>query len=66
MKEKKIYRQPETIVTRVELESPICGGSIDITAQNPSGTTTQAQEVNTGFNGENDFKDGSWDTPQSN
>lgn len=64
MKEKKIYRQPETTVTRVELESPICGGSVDMTAQTPTGTETQAQEVNTAFNGENDFKNDTWDNPQ--
>ena len=49
MKTKKIYRQPETTVSRVELESPICGGSAVI--ENPNNETgrIEGQGVNTGF-----------------
>lgn len=45
----------------VELESPICGGSVDVTVNSP-GATTSAQKVNTDFNTDNDFSSGSWDT----
>lgn len=63
MKTKKIYRQPETTVTRVELESSICGGSVDMTVQSPAGegSTAQAQEVNSAFGDVNNFEEGSWD-----
>lgn len=54
MKTKKVYQQPETAVTRVELESPICSGSVDITAQSPV-TQTEAQEVNSSFAYDNTF-----------
>lgn len=56
MKKKKIYEQPETAVTRVELESPICSGSVDITAQSPADATmTEPQEVNNNFADDNNF-----------
>lgn len=62
MKKKKIYEQPETAVTRVELESPICSGSVDITAQSPV-TDANPQEVNSGFANDNTFtgSDDNWD-----
>ncbi len=63
MKGKKFYEQPATAVTRVELESSICGGSVDITVQSPSneGAQAQAQEVNSDFGNANDFSNGNWD-----
>ena len=49
MKKKKIYEQPETAVTRVELESPICSGSVDITNNGDAGIAIESQDVNTAF-----------------
>lgn len=50
MKKKKIYEQPESAVTRVELESPICGGSVDITSNHDTnGLSIESQDVNTSF-----------------
>lgn len=60
-KKKKIYEQPRTTVTRVELESPICSGSVAIEAQSPEGISTQAQEVNSSFSGDNNFENDNWD-----
>lgn len=56
-KKKKIYEQPASTVTRVELESPICSGSSEIEATSPGASTT-AQKVNTTFANENSFGDG--------
>ncbi|MDE5971435.1 MAG: hypothetical protein K2G94_01670 [Muribaculaceae bacterium] len=61
MKGKKIYQQPETVVTRVELESPICSGSTEIEATSPGATTT-SQKINDSFSSDNSFGDGTgWD-----
>lgn len=50
MKQKKTYQQPETTVQRVELESPICSGSANITSNNGTeGLSIQNQDVNTSF-----------------
>lgn len=50
MKKKKIYEQPESAVTRVELESPICGGSVDITNNRETqGLAIENQDINTSF-----------------
>jgi|GEM_PF-4788181 hypothetical protein len=52
MKKKKIYEQPHTAVTKVELESPICSGSVKMEADAPNNnqeTGTEAQVVNTDF-----------------
>lgn len=49
MKTKKFYEQPLTVVTQVELESPICSGSAEITNTGDPSVTIQAQEVNTSF-----------------
>lgn len=63
MKKKKIYEQPHTAVTKVELESPICSGSVKMEADAPNntneGTAIEAQVVNTDFAGEN--SGGGWD-----
>ena len=55
------YSTPRMEKAVVELESPICGGSVDVTVNSP-GATTSAQKVNTDFNTDNDFSSGSWDT----
>lgn len=64
MKRKNIYEQPETVVTRVELESPICSGSVNAEVNSPHGIDTQVQDVNTAFGAENDFG-GTADNPNS-
>lgn len=60
MRTKKTYQQPETAVTQVELESPICSGSVDIT--NPSGNNFEIedQKVNESFDYTPD--NSSWDS----
>ena len=49
MKTKKFYEQPLTVVTQVELESPICSGSADIINQEKQSIAIQDQTVNTSF-----------------
>ncbi len=63
MKMKKTYERPATAVTHVELESPICTGSPNITAESPNGVGIQEQDVNTEFTGSNNFgsPDDHWD-----
>lgn len=64
MNKKKLYEKPQSAVTRVELESPICSGSVDMTAESPHGVGTTAQEINKEFDNANDFTTGadtSWD-----
>lgn len=58
---RKNYVSPECVVTRVELESPICSGSVEMTAE--PGIGTDAQVVNEAFEKNNDFssQDSSWD-----
>lgn len=46
---KKTYSQPQSAVTRVELESPICSGSAVITNPDKDYGRIEAQEVNSGF-----------------
>lgn len=58
-KKKKIYEQPASTVTRVELESPICSGSSEFEANTPAAESV-SQKVNQTFDG--DFSSGSWDT----
>lgn len=45
MKKKKIYEQPETAVTRVELESPICSGSSNFVGESQPGINISEQTV---------------------
>lgn len=45
MKKKKNYEQPETVVTRVELESPICSGSTNFVGEEETGVNIASQEV---------------------
>lgn len=61
---KKDYESPDIQVTKVELESSICSGSVDI--QNPDTTTGRIQEqtINNDFNSES-FNTGGW-TEQQN
>lgn len=47
-KQKKTYLAPDIAVTQVEIESSICGGSVDIVnKQDPMGI--EAQQTNTAF-----------------
>ena len=57
MKKKKNYEQPETAVTRVELESPICTGSVKMEAETPhgQGANIEAQDINSDFKSANTF-----------
>lgn len=69
VKKNVTYESPDLEVTRIELESPVCSGSVDITAQAPTGQgiSITAQDVNTDFNSNNDFSSGTaWDTNTNN
>ena len=51
----------KTKKTQVELEESLCvTGSIDPTTKSP-GMSTTSQEVNSGFNTDNDYTNDSWD-----
>ncbi|GEM_PF-2000674 len=68
MKKKKIYEQPETAVTRVELESPICSGSTNFVGEEASGVNIAGQTVTeAGKDGNghsyNDFSGTGWGDP---
>lgn len=60
-KKKKIYLAPDIAVNQVEIESSICGGSVDI--QNPTGNQGEIaeQSFNNNFS-QDSFNNGSWDT----
>ena len=60
---KRIYEAPYTKKTQVELEEGLCvTGSIEPTTKSPGGIDTTKQDVNTGFNADNDFSNTStWD-----
>lgn len=63
MKKKKNYEQPETAVTRVELESPICTGSTNFVGE---GTEKQGVNINTQAvieTNKNDFSESAWGDP---
>lgn len=49
MKTKKFYEQPLTVVTQVELESPICSGSADIVNGDETKVGINAHQTNTSF-----------------
>lgn len=58
MKKKKLYVQPETAVTQVELESPICSGSVMYDTEEK-----HVQINNQNFadmSGSNDFSNDAW------
>lgn len=59
MKTKKVYQQPETAVTRVELESPICSGSVQF-----GGDTEHKVDINNQTivdqDANNDFSNNTW------
>lgn len=63
---RKNYVSPESVVTHVELESPICSGSADFVGEEASGVNIQAQDVTTPTFNEsenrnaNDFSDSAW------
>lgn len=46
---KKNYEQPQTAVTQVELESPICSGSAVIENPSDTGFKIEDQQVNESF-----------------
>lgn len=65
MKKKKNYEQPETAVTRVELESPICTGSTKFVGEGGASgvniseqTVTKPEEVDGRYL--NDFSNSQW------
>ena len=65
MKKKKNYEQPETAVTRVELESPICTGSTKFVGEGgASGVNISEQTVTTPDEVDgrnlNDFSNSQW------
>lgn len=65
MKKKKNYEQPETAVTRVELESPICTGSTKFVGEGgASGVNISEQTVTTPDKVDgrylNDFSNSQW------
>lgn len=49
MKKKKLYQRPQTAVMQVELESPICSGSVDITNEKTGSMGIEAQQTNNSF-----------------
>lgn len=59
------YTAPDILETHIELESAICSGSVDITAQAPAqGIQAIDQTVNKDFGSDNDFssqKSDAWD-----
>lgn len=63
---KKIYKTPETEVTHVEIESSICGGSVEFgkDKDNPKAIVAESQEVNSTFTSNNDFSSNAWDMGQ--
>ena len=68
MKKKKNYEQPETAVTRVELESPICTGSTKFVGEEASGVNISGQTViEAGDDGKghtyNEFSSTGWGDP---
>lgn len=64
MKRKNNYEQPETVVTRVELESPICSGSSNFVGEGQPGVNIAEQGVTTpdkdGDRFLNDFSNTQW------
>lgn len=59
MKTKKVYQQPETAVTRVELESPICSGSVQLGGDTEHKVDINSQTITEDTN--NDFSNNSWE-----
>ena len=63
---KKTYTSPETEVTHVEIESSICGGSVEFGNEtNPDkSVVVDEQSINTGFGTNNNFSSEVWDMGQ--
>lgn len=57
MKKKKLYEQPETAVTNVELESPICSGSVQFGGDAEKNVSINNQSVT---DAGNDFSNETW------
>lgn len=65
---KKSYKAPETEVTRVEIESEICGGSVEFGKDEnaPNAIVANQQEVSSSFTEANNFSNDVWDMGQGN
>lgn len=59
-KQKMAYESPEISVTKVELESPICSGSVEFAGPDNKGITIKNQSYAEGSEA-NDFSKESWD-----
>ena len=59
-KKKHPYTAPQTTVSRVEIESAICGGSVDIANPNTENGKINNQEVNDEFMGGQSFEKDEW------
>lgn len=60
IKNKQPYESPDITVTRVELESSICSGSVDFVGKDKQqGVTISSQQV-VDMNGTNDFSNNEW------
>lgn len=69
VKKKQPYESPEIQVTRVELESSICNGSVDF-KEDPGVKISSQEMVTPGMDSDgktlNDFTEDSWVTPGNN
>ncbi len=62
---KKSYMAPETEVTRVEIESEICGGSVEFGKESDKNQiVANEQGINGDFSKANDFSSDTWDMSQ--
>lgn len=65
MRTKKHYESPHSAVLRVQLETPICGGSVDIAnPSDPKLGAIEEQSINNDFSSDA-FTGGDWTTPQN-
>lgn len=62
MERKKNYEQPQTVVTQVKLESPICSGSVQFGGETDAKVDINKQEVIS--NQVNDFSGDEWNIQQ--
>ncbi len=64
IKNKQPYESPDITVTRVELESSICSGSVDFVGKDKQqGVTISSQQV-VDMNGTNDFSSNEWNVTE--
>lgn len=64
MKKKKLYQRPQTAVMQVELESPICSGSVQFGGD--VNTKVDINNQNIIEDSANDFSDNSWSVDNNN